>query len=1075
MQIHLKFLKFIQTYSIIKSLFIFVLLSIAGFVHAEDTLFSQMFQTKMSWQLLPDFHDSYGVVFRDLNNDHKPDIYVVRFRNLNRLFLNKGNLAPFTDMTIHSGLGGNLMPRGQQNLELGASSVDFNNDGLADMVITGWGTSTKIFCQERGFHFTDISHRAELRHPLDGNGGFWADVNRDGDIDLFITDEHHTNRLLLGDGRGNFKDASREWGLKEKAVSQGASFSDIDRDGFPDLYVCNWFTPDVFYRNTGYNHFERLNLNLKHLTDSLNSNGATFGDIDNDGDLDLIVTDRNGQSALYRNDTNESDSLWIFTDITENANLNIPFPAYGSIIADLDNDGWQDIWISTVGPNIMFHNIKNGTFEKRFQESHKFINFSKYYSTGAAVADFDLDGDLDIFVSNKDTTSVLYVNPLNKRNFIQIKIVGVASNRDAIGTKIWLYPSQEKKEKQSYLGFREISGGSGYLSQNNLIAHFGVTSSELYDVRIIWPNGKEKQFNNLTPGNRYIFYEYDGFLALLYRGYNVVYLITDQPKFWLNLILLFFLIALITAYTIGSTKRYHWAVRHIIIYFSITIVLLYGISIGFQESPQHIRLTIQIISMMGLMFFLTFFMEKIRRLELTRSAHRRLLRNFSQELILIKNNQELFKKLVYTIYHTIQPAYCIIYEKHGDVLKEFERKGEYNGPQEILLSGEAKNNLLRNNINYFIVNANEIKNLKGKLFPISREEELYGLLVVGPLSDKRDFQQADIAIFRTLTIQTAIAIENNIYIEKTRELTQQVTEAKIQEKYLSELEKANQELERSNKELEKLYKDLKDTQTQLVQSEKMVSLGQVVAGVAHELNNPISYIYANMKELENYIKATNQLMNVLINDKDSTNFQEKLFNSLVELQEKYDIKFIQKDIQSLIRESLEGSRRVKEVVQNLRNFSRLDEAKFKVVDIHEGLNSTLLLLRNEIKDRITIQKDYGDLPKVYCHPGNINQVFMNILLNAIQAIENEGHIWISTRHYNGKVEIEIRDDGKGIPKEIQRKIFDPFFTTKQVGKGTGLGLSISYKIIKEHGGTIVVSSTKREGTSFKITLPVKRQ
>ena len=160
-------------------------------------------------------------------------------------------------------------------------------------------------------------------------------------------------------------------------------------------------------------------------------------------------------------------------------------------------------------------------------------------------------------------------------------------------------------------------------------------------------------------------------------------------------------------------------------------------------------------------------------------------------------------------------------------------------------------------------------------------------------------------------------------------------------------------------------------------------------------------------------------------------------------------------------------------MQNLRNFSRLDEAELKAVDLHEGLDSTLMLLNTELRNRITVHKNYGDLPKVLCNPGQINQVFMNLLVNAVQAIEEKGDIWMTTRAADDHVEIEIRDSGKGIPPEIQNRIFDPFFTTKPVGKGTGLGLSVSYSIIKKHNGEILVESSPDKGTIFTIILPLK--
>ncbi|MBU0529196.1 hypothetical protein KKF86_05510, partial [bacterium] len=179
------------------------------------------------------------------------------------------------------------------------------------------------------------------------------------------------------------------------------------------------------------------------------------------------------------------------------------------------------------------------------------------------------------------------------------------------------------------------------------------------------------------------------------------------------------------------------------------------------------------------------------------------------------------------------------------------------------------------------------------------------------------------------------------------------------------------------------------------------------------------------------------------------------------------------DIDQLILESVEGSKRVKTIVENLRKFSRLDEAEFKYADIHEGLDSTIMLIEKELGDRIKLHKDYSDMPSISCMPGHLNQVFLNMLLNAIQAIESDGNIWISTAIKDDKVVIKFKDDGKGISKKHIDKIFEPFFTTKPVGMGTGLGLSISYGIIEEHGGDIKVKSNKKNGTTFIISIPYK--
>lgn len=1020
-------------------------------------------------QILPDFEDSYGVVFHSINGDHKPDIYVVRFRNLNRFFLYEGPADNYMDWTIQSGLGGNLMPRGQKNLELGASAGDFDNDGLPDMMVAGWGESTRLFHQQKNSRFIDITASSGITAPLDGNGAFWADVNRDDDLDLFITDEHHANRLFLGNGLGNFQDVSSAWGLDDISVSQGATFGDLDGDGYPDLYVCNWFSPDILYRNVEGNTFQQMELNIGHLDRIMNSNGVSFGDIDNDGDLDILVTDRDGKSALYRNEITISDSIWHFIRIPDSAGFVVPYPAYGSIIADFDNDGMQDIWINCIGPNMLFKNEGKLNFVKVFEEQHKPFNEPGYYSTGAACADMDADGDLDLFVSNKDTISYLYRNFTNDKNYIRIRCVGVDCNRDAVGTRIWLYHHEQDAARKNLAGYREIVSSSGYLSQNEMVAHFGVDSNLVYFAKIIFPGGVEKQLANLIPGNIYEVHEYTGIAENVFRSYNYLYRVVNKSYFWISLGLYLVLILSVVIYTYISTRRYRWASRHIILFFSLTILFLYGIFIAFQEFSVHIRLITQILVLYLLLIFLTFFMEKIRRLEISRRNYRTLLREFSRELIFIKDSHELFEKLLFKVSEAVKPEYCAIYVKEKQKFRLLQGTGLFEAPSILEFSAENILEKTENKVTQKILSVYP----ECHLFWIRRNEQIYGLLVLGRPLHYRAYSAEDIEVFQSLTAQAAIAVENNLYIEKTKKLIMRVTEAETREKYLAELEKANQKLKTKNKELRKLYRDLQNTQGQLVQSEKMASLGQLVAGVAHELNNPISFIYANMKELENYTQAISELIS-LIKRSPETAGEDIPVEEFQKIRDRYDFDFIQHDILGLIRENIEGSQRVKEVVQNLRNFSRLDEAALKKVDIHEGLDSTLLLLNHELKNRIEVHKDYGDIPGILCHPGNINQVFMNIFLNAIQAIENKGNIWIKTGIKNGSVEITIRDDGKGIPKKDQNKIFDPFYTTKPVGKGTGLGLSISYNIIRQHRGRIHFDSREGKGTTFTILLPMQQ-
>ncbi len=266
------------------------------------------------------------------------------------------------------------------------------------------------------------------------------------------------------------------------------------------------------------------------------------------------------------------------------------------------------------------------------------------------------------------------------------------------------------------------------------------------------------------------------------------------------------------------------------------------------------------------------------------------------------------------------------------------------------------------------------------------------------------------------------------------------------------------------KELEEANIEIRDTQAKLVHTAKMASVGQLVAGVAHELNNPIGFIYSNMTHLRDYSQKVMNLVDQL----------EKDPKSMAELKKKIDYDYIKKDMPKLIQSCEDGARRTRDIVLGLRNFSRLEEAQLKEVDIHEGLDNTLRLLTGEIKNRIQIEKNYGSLPLVLCYPSQLNQVFMNILSNAAQAIEGSGTIWIDTEAPDGEsIKITIRDSGRGMSKATVEKIFDPFFTTKSMGRGTGLGLSISYGIIQKHGGDIHVESEPGKGTEFVIILPIK--
>lgn len=282
------------------------------------------------------------------------------------------------------------------------------------------------------------------------------------------------------------------------------------------------------------------------------------------------------------------------------------------------------------------------------------------------------------------------------------------------------------------------------------------------------------------------------------------------------------------------------------------------------------------------------------------------------------------------------------------------------------------------------------------------------------------------------------------------------------------------ELLRANEELKQLNARLSEAQDKLMQSERMASIGQLAAGVAHEINNPIGFIFSNFGTLERYLADLFQMLSAY-EEAESTLAGTPTGGQLKALREKIELDFLKEDIPSLMAESKDGITRVRNIVQNLKDFSRVDTSqKWVQADLHHGLDSTLNIVNNEIKYKAEVVKTYGDLPDIECLPSELNQVFMNLLVNAAHAINAErGTITITTGTEGNQVWIEIQDNGEGIAKENLGRIFDPFFTTKPVGKGTGLGLSLSYGIVKKHFGNIDVSSEKGVGTRFRITLPVQ--
>jgi two-component system NtrC family sensor kinase len=331
--------------------------------------------------------------------------------------------------------------------------------------------------------------------------------------------------------------------------------------------------------------------------------------------------------------------------------------------------------------------------------------------------------------------------------------------------------------------------------------------------------------------------------------------------------------------------------------------------------------------------------------------------------------------------------------------------------------------------------------------------------------------------FEALLLSFALADKINI-LKKEKEQLERLRVLGINESLVRE---QNSMLEAQVKirtdELELVLRNLQNTQSQLVNQEKMASLGQLTAGIAHEINNPINFVSSNITPLKRDIKDIMEIIG-FYRSKGELEFYDASKKEAKDLEEELELDYVLDEVDQLLKGMDDGARRTVEIVKGLRIFSRVDEQDVKKVDLHDGINSTIILLNSTMPTRIRIERDFGELPLVECLAGKINQVFMNIINNAIHAISDniekikDPRILITTRAIQDSIIIEIGDNGLGMPESVKKKIFEPFFTTKAVGKGTGLGLSIVYSIIENHKGTLVVETEEGQGTTFIITLPI---
>jgi signal transduction histidine kinase len=348
------------------------------------------------------------------------------------------------------------------------------------------------------------------------------------------------------------------------------------------------------------------------------------------------------------------------------------------------------------------------------------------------------------------------------------------------------------------------------------------------------------------------------------------------------------------------------------------------------------------------------------------------------------------------------------------------------------------------------------------LVPLRVKDRIFGVLAVAASQPNR-FSAADVEPLMAVANHVALAVDRAESFQTIEDLSRGLEE---------KVRVRTEQLQATNDELQAAYRELQNTQMQLVQREKMASVGQLVAGVAHELNNPIGFVSSNVATLEDFVGRLRTMVDAYRARAGGLPEGERL--ALQQQWETLKVDYALKYLDTMIQGIREGADRTRKIVRDLRVFARSDDQVWQAIDVHEELESSLTLLNHLLKDRVRVLRKFGTVPPVECLRSQIDQVFLNLLANAAQAIQGAGEITIETGTESDSAVIAIHDTGPGIAPEVMGRIFDPFFTTKPVGEGTGLGLSISYEIVKKHGGEIAAESRPGEGATFTVRLPLRR-
>lgn len=586
--------------------------------------------------------DEYGVAMEDFDGDGKVDIYSVRIYEQNRFYLNR--FDPHTSHLVTTGFveeafrrntTGSLQPgfgNAENELKLGVCAADIENDGDQDLYLCYLNSNNKLLLNNGKGFFRNVStqEKRACENYARSNAAAFADVDLDGDLDLFITNEDGSNRMFENDGTGHFRDVTESSGLATTGGGMCASFADVNEDGYPDLAVSFWYFPNRIYLNKsrgGRISFMDFSASTDlSKADPVKSNAVAFADVNNDGHMDLFIGNRDHGNRLYLN-----NGKGAFKDRTHDYFAPENYMTNGAVFADFDLDGYLDLYLSNVGENVLYKNIEGRRFEEMTSEFGAELDG---YCTGSAVGDIDNDGDPDLYVANYiQGDSKLFINNSGSPNFVTLDLQGVQSNRDAAGTKVWLYQQQEGDSLAILAGYREVHTGDGYGSSSAKKVIFGVKPEFVYFALIKFPSTPDTlRIEHVQAGSRLSISEVSGIHAFRTNFIKAVIRFFTDSEIQPEIIKYLLIVSLLVFYTIRR-RTFHRKIRLIqgLGSFIVFLVFILVNSILLYQWPQFLYFVAP-ITFVFLLITLHLFIDRILLRNLAQKEKLELREKISRDL-----------------------------------------------------------------------------------------------------------------------------------------------------------------------------------------------------------------------------------------------------------------------------------------------------------------------------------------------------------------------------------------------------------------------------------------------------------